>query len=223
MDGNGKLKPFGFYVHGCLDGFSRKITRLHVANTNKDSAVMAYYFFKQIEVINRTATKIRADLGSENSHVYGIQTFFRRNYNDEFSGNRSFQYGKSTSNQLIEYCWSIYKKDTIQKYLDYFKDLRHCGEYDHTDNVHVEALKLSFYSINQDDLDNLVDYWNNHKIRTSKLSESPDGRPLVIYELPEKYYAEDHKIPVNRVDLNLAKRLIVLHQVNFAAHMNSLN
>ena len=28
----------------------------------------------------------------------------------------------------------------------------------------------------------------------------------MIYELPEKYDAEDHKISVNTVDLNLAKR-----------------
>ena len=118
MDGNDKLKPFGFYVHGCIDGFSRKKIWLHVANTNKDPAVIAYYFLKEVEVINRTANKIRADLGSENSYVYGIQTFFRRNDNDEFSGRRSFQYGKSTSNQRIETWWSVYKRDTIQKYLD---------------------------------------------------------------------------------------------------------
>ena len=85
--------------------------------------------------------------------------------------------------------------------MDYFKDLRDCGQYDDTDNVHVESLKFSFYGVIQDDLDNLVDYWNNHKIRTSKLSESTDGRPSVIYELPEKYDAKDHKIPVNTVDL----------------------
>ena len=69
---------------------------LHVANTNKDPAVIAYYLLKKVETFNGTATKIRADLGSENSYVYGIQTSFRRNNNDEFSGNRSFQYGKST-------------------------------------------------------------------------------------------------------------------------------
>ena len=41
-----------------------------------------------------------------------------------------------------------------------------------------------------------------------RLSEPSDGRPLVIYEiLPEKYDAEDHKIPVNTVDLNYVKRL----------------
>ena len=101
MDGNDKLRPFDLYVHGCIDGFSWKIIWLHVGNTSKDPAVTAYYFLKEVEVINGTATKIRADLGSENFYVYGIQKFFRRNDNNEFSGNRSFQYGKSTSNQRI--------------------------------------------------------------------------------------------------------------------------
>ena len=151
MDGNDKLRPFGFYVHGCIDGFSRKIIWLHVANTNKDPAVIAYYFLKEVKVISGTATKIRADLGSENSYVYGIQTFFRRNDNDKFSVNRSFQYGKSTSNQRVESWWSICKRDTIQKYLDYFNNLRDCGQYDDTDNVHVEALKFSFYGVIQND------------------------------------------------------------------------
>ena len=91
--------------------------------------------------------------------------------------------------------------------MDCFKDLRDCGQYDDTENVHAEALKFSFYGVIQYDLDNLVDYWNNHKIRTSKLSESPDGSPSVLYELREKYDTEDHKIPVSAVDLNLAKRL----------------
>ena len=76
MDGNDKLIPFGFYVHGYIDGFSRKIIWLHVANTNKDPAVIAYYFLKEAEVINGTTTQIRADLGSENSFVYGTHTFF---------------------------------------------------------------------------------------------------------------------------------------------------
>ena len=140
MDGHDKLKPLGFYVHGCIDGLSRKIICLHVANINEDSAVIAYYFLKEVAVINGTATKIRADLGSENSYVYGIQTFFWRNDNDDFSGNRSFEYDKSISNQHIESWWSMYKTDTIQKHLDYFKDLRDCGQYDDTHNVHVEAL-----------------------------------------------------------------------------------
>ena len=61
MNGNDKLKPFGFYVHGCIDGFRRKISWLYVTNVNKDPAVIAYYFLKEVEVINWTATNIRAE------------------------------------------------------------------------------------------------------------------------------------------------------------------
>ena len=68
MDRNGKLTPFGFYVYGCICGYSRLIW-LHVANTNKDPAFIAYYFLKEIEVINGASTKIRADLESKNSYV----------------------------------------------------------------------------------------------------------------------------------------------------------
>ena len=83
MDSNDNLKPFGFYIHGCIDGFSRKIIWLHVANTNKEPAVIAYYFLMEIEIINGTTTKTRADLGSETTYLCGIQMFVRRNDNDE--------------------------------------------------------------------------------------------------------------------------------------------
>ena len=52
IDGNDKLRPFGFYVHGCIDGFSRKIIWLPVANTNKDPAIIAYYFLNEVEAFN---------------------------------------------------------------------------------------------------------------------------------------------------------------------------
>ena len=83
LDSNDNLKPFGFYIHGCIDGFSRKIIWLHVANTNKEPTVIAYYFLMEIEVINGTTTKTRADLGSETTYLCGIQMFVRRNDNDE--------------------------------------------------------------------------------------------------------------------------------------------
>ena len=69
MDRSDKLTPFGFYVYGCICGYSRKIIWLHVANTNKDPAFIAYYFLKEIEVINGTSTKTRADLESKNVYV----------------------------------------------------------------------------------------------------------------------------------------------------------
>lgn len=70
IDHNDKLKPFGFYVWfyatvpGCIGSFSWKIIWLHVVNTNP--VIIAYCFLKEVEVIDATATKFRADLALEN-------------------------------------------------------------------------------------------------------------------------------------------------------------
>ena len=59
IDGNDKLKPFGFYIHGAIDGFSRKILWLRVANTNKDPAVIAYYYVNQLKRSRKLPRRIR--------------------------------------------------------------------------------------------------------------------------------------------------------------------
>ena len=41
VDGYDKLKLFGFPIHGCIDGYSRKILWLNVSPTNNDPQVMA--------------------------------------------------------------------------------------------------------------------------------------------------------------------------------------
>ena len=46
---------------------------------------------------------VRTDRGTENSTVAFLQPFLRRNGRDRLAGERSFQYGKSASNQVI-YC-----------------------------------------------------------------------------------------------------------------------
>ena len=36
IDGYDKLKPYGFSIHGCIDGFSRKIIWMEVDPSNKE-------------------------------------------------------------------------------------------------------------------------------------------------------------------------------------------
>ena len=45
-------------------------------------------------------TIVRADRGTENSVIAFIQPAFHSQQNDSFVGERSFCYGKSTSNQV---------------------------------------------------------------------------------------------------------------------------
>eukprot|EP00731_Ephydatia_muelleri_P020158 Em0012g983a len=48
MDGYDKLKPFGFPIHACIDGFSRKILWLEVATTNNDPYVVAHFYLRAV-------------------------------------------------------------------------------------------------------------------------------------------------------------------------------
>ena len=43
---------------------------------------------------------IRADNGTENVVIAGLQRFFRADDSDAFAGEKSFMYGKSVTNQV---------------------------------------------------------------------------------------------------------------------------
>ena len=45
IDGYDKLKPYGLSIHGCVDGFSRRIIWLEVQRSNKNLHVVAKYIF----------------------------------------------------------------------------------------------------------------------------------------------------------------------------------
>ena len=44
VDGSDKLKPYWFPIHGCVDGFSRKIIWLKVCRTNNDPKIPASFY-----------------------------------------------------------------------------------------------------------------------------------------------------------------------------------
>ena len=181
IDGNDKLKPFGVCIHVGINGFSRKILWLKVSYTSKDSLVVCQYYLNAISTLSALPKKIRADRGTENVDICPVQTFLRRNYADSLSGN---------------------SRDTLQTWINYFKDLRESGVYDDSDIIHVEASRFCFYTSLQEDLDDMKEYWNNHKIRKSHAAESPDGRPELMYCLPEDYGGNESKVPMFLSDLS---------------------
>lgn len=44
VDGYDKIKPYGFPIHGAIDGYSRRLLWLKVGRTNNDPAVTAKYY-----------------------------------------------------------------------------------------------------------------------------------------------------------------------------------
>lgn len=64
-----------------------------------------------------TARRVRGDLGSENLNIAGIQRFFRDSDTDHFAREKSFVFGKSTSNQVRHGFYSKYFNLTLASYM----------------------------------------------------------------------------------------------------------
>ena len=205
IDGYDKLKPYGISVHGAVDGYSRKILWLVADSTNKDPKVVASYFVNSLRDLNLVPRKIRADRGSENVVIGGIQRFLRRSHNDSASEMQSFSYGKSTNNQRIEAWWSFFRRSRTNWWINFFKDLEETTDFDQSVYHHFECVRFCFLTIIQTELDETKKMWNSHRIRYVRNSECPGGRPDVLFFAPHHSGGRDCKFPLLQSELQLAK------------------
>ena len=185
IDGFVKLKPYGFCIQGGIDGYSRRILWLEVGISNNKPAFIAKYFVGCVKVAGGTACIVRANLGTENTYVAGIQRFLRNDSCDSFFKDKSFMYGRSISNQQIEALWSQLRRRCASWWMEHFKELRGSGLYCDSNPVHVDCLRFCYMGLIRDELHRFARLWNNHRIRPAINCASPSGRPDLLYYLPE--------------------------------------
>lgn len=113
LDGNHKLiRVFRAVVHGCIDGFTRKIIFLHIHDNNNASTVLSD-FKKAVDKHGVLCERIRTDKGGENIEVGRFMLELR-------GINRgSVLTGSSNHNQRIERLWY----DVTRKVLFPYKEL----------------------------------------------------------------------------------------------------
>ena len=208
MDGYDKMKPFGFAIHGAIDGYSRKILWLNVASSNNDPKIIASYFINCVKELEIIPQLLRADRGSENVIAGGIQRFMRRRFTDSLAGHGSFRYGPSTRNQRIEAWWSQFRKSRGNWWINFFKDLLDSATSTGIDvsiGYHLECLRFCFMGLIQQELDQVKTMWNHHRIRNVRNSECPNGRPEVLYHASHLSGGRNCGFSITRSDIILAK------------------
>ena len=67
IDGYDKLKPWGFPIHGAIDGYSRRIIWLELTRSNNAPGNIACYYLSTVNSINGCPIELITDLGTENS------------------------------------------------------------------------------------------------------------------------------------------------------------
>lgn len=184
IDGYDKLKPYGFAIHGCVDGYSRKVLWLELSTTNNKPEVICHYYLKTIEKLKLIPTLVRSDHGTENSIVELVHQALRSSHEDSYAGIKSFLKGKSTANQRIESSWGRMRRHSVNFWILFFKDMIDCNHYDKSNALQVECLRFCFGPLIKYDLDLTRKEWNRHSIRKQKLGEVQSGKPNYLFYNP---------------------------------------
>ena len=208
-DGYDKLKPYGFPIHGCIDGFSRKIMWLKIVSSNNDPQVVGRLFFDCINNLQFCPTLLRTDRGTENGIMASAQCFLRRNHTDTQCDVNAHRYGSSHSNQRIEAWWAMLRRSWSSWWVNFFKDLIARGALDTSNTLQLECLRFCFSPVLKRGLEEVKDSWNSHYVRKSRY-HTQAGIPNQLYLLPETVGAE--------ATISSRLRILLMYQLKIIRH-----
>lgn len=196
IDRYDKLKPFGFSIHGCIDGYSRKILWLSVDASNKNPKVVAYNFIDYLRKTKRLPRVIRTGAGTENELIHKIQVALRFFHGDSMAGHKSISVGRSNSNQRIKMLWGFLMHHMTQCWRTFFSKMVDDGEFNNADPVHLACARFCFFPLVQNHLQTFIEMWNSHRIRSHHHVNEDYGVPNVMFYQPLLFGKTDYSFPV---------------------------
>ncbi|XP_033101239.1 uncharacterized protein LOC117104496 [Anneissia japonica] len=162
MDGNHKLIRWRFVVHGCVDGYSRAIIYLR-CNTNNKSATVLTCFMEAVQIWG-LPSRVRGDMGVENVDVCR----FMLNHPNRGPGRGSYITGRSVHNTRIERLWRDVFEGVLGSWYSFFSNMENLGLLCMDNEDHIFLMHYIYRPIIDNMLQQFVNMWNNHKLRTAQ-------------------------------------------------------
>lgn len=197
IDGYDKLKPYGLSIHGCIDGYSRKIMWLRVGSSNNDPTVIARYYLRCVMECGGCPSLLQSDPGTENVLVGSLQSLF-------VNSEDGFKIVRSAFNQRIEAWWSMLRRRFTSWWIDFFRYLASFNSFEIGNENDIRCIRFCFSSLIQRELDEVKNTWNHHHISHSRQAVVPNGKPIILYNAPEVTGGKNCLKVVNEDDLQWA-------------------
>lgn len=159
IDGNHKLiEPWGFVIHGGIDGYSRLCTYLRCSTSNRANVVL--HSFEEAVGKYGCPEHIRCDYGTEN---YMVARYMLENRGLDRG---SVITGMSTHNQRIERLWRDVRESATFLFSEIFFYMERSGRADRYNLLHLYAMRFVFCPRINRALEEFTNQWNNHPVRT---------------------------------------------------------
>ena len=196
IDSNHKLIAWRFVFHGCIDGASRAVIYVNVANNNKANTVLE--FFKLGIGSFQLPSRVRGDRGMENVDVANFMITSRG------TDRGSFNVGRSVQNQRIERLWGESNRVVAHNFKTLFRDMELADILCPTSELDLFALHYIYMSRVQQSLDEFQRQWNFHSLSSmghisplALWSEGVMSNPMLLDEVCDSAHLgiEDDLVP----------------------------
>ena len=160
LDGHHSLIRWKLVVHGCIDGFSRRILYLSCSSNNLAETGLELFLDAILKDGERWPSRIRVDRGVENVLVCDAMVQARG------EGRGSFIAGPSTHNQRIERLWRDVYRCVCHLFYYVFYGMELSGILNTEDPLHILTLHLIYIPRINMALSELMAAFNHHGVRT---------------------------------------------------------
>ena len=210
IDGHHSLIRWKFVIHGCCDGFSRKIMFLYCSTNNLAATVLKLFEHSILDHDNLWPSRIRVDFGVENVQICDAMVANRG------EGRGSFIAGPSTRNQRIERLWRDVFRCVCQFFYYHFYAMEQTGLLDLDNPIHMFVLHIVFITRINTALLEFKNMFNSHRLSTERNwtpnqiwingmldPNNPLGKNEVENIEADEFFGEDPNGPINTGDNNV--------------------